>query len=66
MQVRFRDVFNQYDSSRRGALSPRDLFSLIRDVTPGATAAQAKYFAVRVLCMGTGGHIVPSTSKTMF
>ncbi len=45
-QTRFRDVFNSYDTGRRGALGPRELGRLVRDVTPEATDAQIKYFAV--------------------
>lgn len=45
--MRFRDVFQRYDTQRRGSLSPADLARLIRDVLNEATDAQIKFFMVR-------------------
>ena len=54
-QVKFRDVFDRYDTSRRGSLGLRELARLVRDVTPDATDSQIKYFLVRAC--GSGGRL---------
>jgi Ca2+-binding EF-hand superfamily protein len=53
-QARFRELFDGYDSSRRGYLGAREVGRLVRDLVPGATDSQVRLLGVLLDVDGDG------------